>query len=123
MTASAEATLIAGVLAARSRLEEPLDEAAVLQAASELIDLSTVWVPMLLDQPGAIDEYRFAANDAPAEWQPPDDAVVTANDAALADLLRENGPTPIFAPIEAEYRLDELQPHCRTCTCRQGGAG
>ncbi len=42
------------------------------------------------------------------------------DDVALADLLRENAPTPTFAPVDADSRLDELEPHCRTCTCRQG---
>jgi ParB-like chromosome segregation protein Spo0J len=41
------------------------------------------------------------------------------DDAALADLLRESTPPPTFSPIEAEHQLDQLQPHCRTCTCRQ----
>jgi ParB-like chromosome segregation protein Spo0J len=40
--------------------------------------------------------------------------------AMLADLLGADAPVPKFAPVETEYRLDELQPHCRTCTCRQG---
>jgi ParB-like chromosome segregation protein Spo0J len=42
------------------------------------------------------------------------------DDAALADLLGENTPTPTFAPVDVQHRLDELQPHCKTCTCRQG---
>jgi len=37
----------------------------------------------------------------------------------LADLLHADAPTPRFEPVEAEHRLDELQPHCKTCTCRQ----
>jgi hypothetical protein len=37
----------------------------------------------------------------------------------LADLLHEAAPPPKFQPADAEHRLDELQPHCRTCTCRQ----
>jgi len=41
------------------------------------------------------------------------------DDAALADLLHAAAPTPRFEPVEAEHRLDELQPHCPTCTCRQ----
>jgi hypothetical protein len=42
------------------------------------------------------------------------------DNAALADLLRENAPPPTFTPVDAQHRLDELQPHCKTCTCRQG---
>jgi hypothetical protein len=38
----------------------------------------------------------------------------------LADLLGADAPIPRFEPTHAEHRLDELQPHCRTCTCRQG---
>lgn len=41
------------------------------------------------------------------------------DDAALADLLRADAPVPRFEPAEAEHRLDQLQAHCRTCTCRQ----
>ena len=37
----------------------------------------------------------------------------------LADLLGSDAPVPKFEPVNAEHRLDELQPHCRTCTCRQ----
>ena len=37
----------------------------------------------------------------------------------LADLLHEAAPVPKFRPAGAEHRLDELQPHCKTCTCRQ----
>lgn len=40
--------------------------------------------------------------------------------AELADLLGADAPVPRFEPAGAEHRLDELQPHCRTCTCRQG---
>jgi hypothetical protein len=43
------------------------------------------------------------------------------SDVELADLLHEAAPTPRFSQVAAEHRLDELQPHCRTCTCRQGG--
>jgi len=39
--------------------------------------------------------------------------------AELADLLHADAPTPHFEPVDAEHRLDELQPHCKTCTCRQ----
>ncbi|ODS55799.1 MAG: hypothetical protein ABS36_09435 [Acidobacteria bacterium SCN 69-37] len=39
--------------------------------------------------------------------------------AELADLLGSDAPVPRFEPVEAEHRLDELQPHCSTCTCRQ----
>jgi ParB-like chromosome segregation protein Spo0J len=38
----------------------------------------------------------------------------------LADLLGSDAPPPRFEPADAAYRLDELQPHCRTCTCREG---
>lgn len=37
----------------------------------------------------------------------------------LADLLGADAPVPHFEPTGAEHRLDELQPHCTTCTCRQ----
>lgn len=40
--------------------------------------------------------------------------------AELADLLAADAPVPKFEPVEPEYRLDELQRHCRTCTCRTG---
>ena len=36
----------------------------------------------------------------------------------IADLLAADAPVPKFEPVEAEHRLDQLQPHCRTCTCR-----
>jgi ParB-like chromosome segregation protein Spo0J len=39
--------------------------------------------------------------------------------AELADLLGADAPVPRFEPVDAEHRLDELQPHCRTCRCRQ----
>ena len=39
--------------------------------------------------------------------------------AELADLLGADAPVPRFEPVDAEHRLDELQPHCRTCTCRK----
>ena len=39
--------------------------------------------------------------------------------AELADLLAGDAPVPRFEPAEAKYRLDELQPHCPTCTCRR----
>ena len=38
----------------------------------------------------------------------------------LADLLRADAPVPRFEPVAGAPRLDELQPHCQTCTCRQG---
>lgn len=38
----------------------------------------------------------------------------------LADLLGADAPVPKFERVDARYRLDELQPHCVTCTCRQG---
>ena len=37
----------------------------------------------------------------------------------LADLLGSDAPVPTFQQVDAEHRLDELQPHCGTCTCRQ----
>jgi hypothetical protein len=37
----------------------------------------------------------------------------------LADLLGSDCPPPKFEPVDADHRLDELQPHCKTCTCRQ----
>jgi hypothetical protein len=42
--------------------------------------------------------------------------------AELADLLvsAPDAPVPHFEPVESAHRLDELQPHCRTCTCRHG---
>lgn len=39
--------------------------------------------------------------------------------AELTDLLGADAPVPKFAPTGTERRLDELQPHCRTCRCRQ----
>ena len=39
--------------------------------------------------------------------------------AELADLLGADAPVPRFEPVDAGHRLDELQPHCRTCTCRK----
>ena len=39
--------------------------------------------------------------------------------ADLADLLRADAPVPKFQPVEADHRLDRLQPHCRTCRCRE----
>jgi hypothetical protein len=38
--------------------------------------------------------------------------------AALVELLDADAPAPEFEPTGTECRLDELQPHCRTCTCR-----
>jgi hypothetical protein len=43
------------------------------------------------------------------------------DDAALADLLRNDAPAPRFDPVGTGHRLDELQPHCPTCTCRRKG--
>jgi ParB-like chromosome segregation protein Spo0J len=40
--------------------------------------------------------------------------------AELADLLGVDAPVPKFQPADPDHRLDELQPHCKTCTCRQG---
>lgn len=40
--------------------------------------------------------------------------------AELADLLGADAPVPQFEPQAAAHRLDELAPHCRTCTCRHG---
>ena len=37
----------------------------------------------------------------------------------LASLLGGDAPVPRFEPVEAEHRLDVLQPHCKTCRCRQ----
>jgi len=37
----------------------------------------------------------------------------------LADLLGADAPVPKFQPEQPAGRLDELQPHCATCTCRQ----
>jgi ParB-like chromosome segregation protein Spo0J len=39
--------------------------------------------------------------------------------AELADLLGADAPVPKFEPVDANQRLDELQPHCGTCTCRK----
>ena len=39
--------------------------------------------------------------------------------AELADLLGVAAPVPKFEPTGTERRLDELQPHCQTCRCRQ----
>lgn len=38
----------------------------------------------------------------------------------LADLLGTDAPVPRFQPVDSDLRLDELQPHCRTCSCREG---
>jgi hypothetical protein len=40
----------------------------------------------------------------------------------LADLLGADAPVPRFEPVDADRRLDELQPHCRTCSCREDAA-
>lgn len=37
----------------------------------------------------------------------------------LADLLGADAPVPKFEPVDPNHRLDELQPHCRTCSCRK----
>jgi ParB-like chromosome segregation protein Spo0J len=37
----------------------------------------------------------------------------------VADLLGSDAPVPKFNEAEAKQRLDELQPHCGTCTCRK----
>jgi len=39
--------------------------------------------------------------------------------AELADLLGTDAPVPKFEPVDAEHRLDRLQPHCNTCRCRE----
>jgi hypothetical protein len=51
-----------------------------------------------------------------------DDAVDLSplfSNVELASLLGADAPSPDFAPVDAEHRLDELQPHCKTCTCRK----
>ena len=42
--------------------------------------------------------------------------------AELADLLHDAAPVPKFEPVEPNHRLDELKPHCATCSCRKAGA-
>lgn len=42
--------------------------------------------------------------------------------ADLADLLGADAPVPKFEPKQPMHRLDELAPHCPTCTCRKAGA-
>lgn len=37
----------------------------------------------------------------------------------LADLLGTDAPVPKFEPEAPAYRLDELEAHCPTCTCRK----
>jgi hypothetical protein len=37
----------------------------------------------------------------------------------LADLLGEDAPVPRFEPEQPAHRLDELAPHCPTCSCRK----
>lgn len=39
--------------------------------------------------------------------------------AELADLLGADAPVPKFEPEAPAHRLDELAPHCKTCTCRE----
>ncbi|HKW00731.1 MAG TPA: hypothetical protein VJN96_12960 [Vicinamibacterales bacterium] len=39
--------------------------------------------------------------------------------AELADLLAADAPVPKFEPAAPAHRLDELAPHCATCTCRK----
>jgi len=41
------------------------------------------------------------------------------SDTELASLLGSDAPVPRFEPVGTERRLDQLQPHCRTCRCRQ----
>jgi hypothetical protein len=39
----------------------------------------------------------------------------------LASLVHSDAPVPRFEPEQPAHRLDELAPHCSTCTCRRRG--
>ena len=51
MTASAEALLVAGVLAAHGRLDEALGDGTVAEISIDLIGPSTVWTDVVLGNP------------------------------------------------------------------------
>jgi hypothetical protein len=77
---------------------------ALAVADNRTSEVGLSWDPGVLAELAADEAVDLSALFSPVE---------------LADLLHEATPVPKFRPENAEHRLDELQPHCKTCTCRQ----